>query len=203
MKQNVFIRLVAVMLAVMLCLVFVGCNDDSSTISQPVTTSDKALKECSERDIRLLMEKNLDCVYCFFVADTIHPDNAAVANADGYYKAQTSFFESYDEFESFVTSVYTAEKSNELLHKYPSEDKPLYKSDIEELLVNPDAYTPIDYDVIWDDNYTVNITSSDLSKCEFELTAYTYDEDGNQKDYKALGCAVYEDGAWLLTDMVY
>ena len=187
-------KLLAIMLILTFCLSLSACKNKDENSSDTKTTP--AQTECTEHDIRLLMETNLDCYYLFYVAPL---GEGGGTDSDCYTKAETSFFTSYSELSDFVTKAYTNEKSDFLLNKYPSKDNPLYIDKNGSIYVDLDAVKPVEYNVLWDDSYTVTFTENSPQKCSFTLT--TTDFDGNE--YITSGSAVFENGKWLLTDMVY
>lgn len=187
-------KILAIALILVFCLSLSACKSDNKTTTD--TAKATAQTECSEQDIRLLMETNLDCYYLFYVAPL---SEGGGTDSDGYTKAETSFFTSYSELNDFVTKTYTKEKSDFLLHQYPSKENPLYIEKDGAIYVDLDAVDPDEYFIMWDDSYTIKFTENTTEKCSFTLT--TTDFDGNE--YVTDGSAVFENGKWLLTDIVY
>ncbi|MBQ4128146.1 MAG: hypothetical protein IJD68_00050 [Ruminococcus sp.] len=185
-------KLIALFLAVALLLCLSACNKVDTSQYSHIT---QAKQECSEQEIRQLIEKNLDCYFLFYVSAL---DYSQEENIDGYYKADTSYFESYEALYNFVNDTYVAEKAQELLN-YPSKETPLYKEIDGELYVNPDVIAPVNYEVMWDDSYTLKFKSNSTSACSFEIV--TTDFDGNK--YVTQGAAVNQKKHWYLTDFVY
>lgn len=185
-------KLIALLLAVALMLCLGACNKVDTTQYSNIT---HAKQECSEQQIRQLIEKNLDCYFLFYVSPLGYSEEDST---DGYYKADTSYFDDYEALYSFVNDTYVAEKSQELLD-YPNKETPLYKELAGELYINPDVVPPVDYQVMWDESYTVKFTSNSTSACSFEIT--TVDFDGNE--YVTQGSAVNQNKHWYLTDFVY
>ncbi|MBE6824382.1 MAG: hypothetical protein E7513_03440 [Ruminococcaceae bacterium] len=190
-------KLLALILTLLMCMTLLtACKDESYTLNidnlSDITPADS---ECSELEIRQLMEKNLDCYYMFYVAPIAATDEEL---EKGYYKAETTFFEDYEDFYDFVTDTYIIEKARELL-KYPDKDKPLYKDIDGTLCVNPKAANPTQYEVMWDDSYTVEFTDNSTTQCSFILT--TTDFESNE--YVARGNAVCQDDEWVLVDIVF
>ncbi len=185
-------KLIALLLSVLFVLSLTACNKVDTTQYSNIT---QAQQECSELEIRQLVEKNLDCYFLFYVA----PLNATgEKDENGYYEADTSYFENYEALYSFVNETYVAEKAQELLN-YPSKDTPLYKEIDSKLCVNPDVVPPVNYEVMWDDSYTLKFTQNSTSACSFEIT--TTDFNGNK--YVTHGSAVNQNNHWYLTDFVY
>lgn len=186
-------KLLAILFILAFCLSLSACKNEEQ-ISD--TTQTAAQSECSEQDIRVLMESNLDCYYLFYIAPL---SEGGGTDSDGYTQAEKSFFTSYSELNDFVTNTYTKEKSDYLLHQYPSAENPLYIEKNNEVYVDLDAVKPVEYKISWDDSYTIEFTENSNTKCSFTLT--TTDFDGNE--YQTSGSAVFENGKWLLADMVY
>ena len=187
-------KLLAILLILTLCLSLSACKNNDENPSDKAQTV--AQIECTEHDIRLLMETNLDCYYLFYVAPL---SEGGGTDSDGYTKAETSFFANYSELSDFVTKTYTKEKSDFLLYQYPSKENPLYIEKDGAIYVDLDAVDPDEYFIMWDDSYTIKFTENTTEKCSFTLT--TTDFDGNE--YVTDGSAVFENGKWLLTDIVY
>lgn len=185
-------RLLALILALMMCLSFTACKDkenSQNTEAKPLTKAEL------EHEIRVLMEQNLDCYYMFYVAPLSH---TAQQNSDGYYGTDGAYLADYSALESKVHSTYVSETAEKLL-SYPTATAPLYKDVDDKIFVKPDVITPVEYNILWDDNYTVELLETSDTKCTFKLT--TIDFDSNP--YTTNGCATYVDGKWLLDDLVY
>lgn len=186
-------KIIALVLSLLLCLSVTACKnnqDDSASPSQTAPT------ECTEQDVRILMEHNLDCYYLFYVSPLAQGGGT---DSDGYTKADNSYFASYKELSDFVENTYTQEKSAYLLSSYPTKSNPLYIEKNGLVYIDLDAITPVEYNVIWDDSYTVEFTENSTTKCSFNLTT----EDFEGKEYVASGSAVFENGKWLLEDIVH
>lgn len=186
-------RLSALLLALLMCLSFTACKKDKDKDTK-TATADTAQTECTEQQVKRLVEKNLDCYFIYYVSPLTHTTQQ---NSDGYYGTDGSYFSSYKELEDLVKSTYTAEKATQLL-SYPSENAPLYKNVEGLIFTKPDVIKPVEYNIIWD-SYTVEFTENGTKKCSFKLN--TTDLDG--KEYTTDGEAVFENGTWLLTDLIY
>lgn len=186
-------KLIVLLLAITMMLCFTACKDDTQTASG--SDSVKAVSECTETDVRTLIDKNADCYFLFYVSP-LEIDGGT--DSDGYSKAQTSFFASYSELCDFVNTTYVQEKADELLN-YPSAETPLYIERNGSLYVNSDTVKLVDYDIIWDDTYTIEFLTNSTTECTFSLT--TTDFDG--EEYTTQGKAINENGEWLLSDMIY
>ena len=184
-------RFIALILSLLLCLSVSACKTDDSASQQNVSSS-----ECTEQEVRMLIEHNLDCYFLFYISPLTQGGGT---DSDGYTKADNSYFATYKDFSDFVKNTYTQEKSAYLLGSYPSEENPLYIEKNDLVYVDLDAVTPVEYKINWDDSYTVEFTENSTTHCAFELT--TTDFDGNE--YVTNGSAAFENGKWLLEDMVY
>lgn len=191
MKKLIIFLLVAVM-----CVSFCACKKTpTQPANQTPTVPLEADAVCSDQQIRLMMEKNLDCYFLFYV-DPIQINGSI--DSDKYGVADTSYLADYAALKNKVYDTYISSKAQDLLN-YPDSITPLYKEKNGKLYVNPDAITKTQYDVIWDpDSYTVNILNNSTTACSFELIT-TYEGE----DYIAEGSAKFENGKWLLTDIIY
>lgn len=184
-------KLLALFLVLMMCLSFAACKGkDADTVVASELTSDEL-----EQEIRFLMERNLDYYYLYYVAPLNHTTQQ---NSDGYYGTDGSFLEDYAALENLVNSTYSKQIAAELL-SYPYEGEPLYKNSNGLIFVKPDVISPVEYNILWEDSYTITFTEITDENCSFTLN--TVDIDG--KEYTTEGSAVVENNSWLLTDIVY
>lgn len=193
MKKFISILLVLVLiLSMSFCLASCKKNDtnDSSKVADTETVT-----PLTEQDIRILMEKNLDCYFLFYVAPLNHTTQQ---NSDGYYGTDDTYMKTYDELKELVETTYISEKATELLN-YPSEDLVLYKNVDGLIFEYPAAIKPVEYNIIWDDTYTIDMEK--VSDTEYALTFTTYDFDSN--DYVTEGNIVFENGKWRFSDVIY
>lgn len=179
-------RILALLLVIILCVSLCACKNDADTATQNT--------QCSEQQLRALIERNIDCYYLFYVAP-LSADGEA--NDDGYAKASTIFLQDFAAMNEFLSTTYTKDKTKELLN-YPDKNTPLYKDIDGAIYVNSTVITPQPYEVAWDD-FTVEFTKNKKTRCEFKLTTATFSGDS----YVATGSAVLEDNEWKLTDVVY
>ncbi|MBQ6626295.1 MAG: hypothetical protein IIX27_03280 [Ruminococcus sp.] len=186
MKKTVK-KLLALIIAVLLCLSFTACKNRTENVSNEEAPA------CSEQTIRELMEKNLDCYFLFYVSPIPHTTQQ---NSDGYFGTQEGYFESYEELKNFVFATYTDEKATAIL-EYPEKDAPVYKDSQGLIFVDPTLVPKTEYPVSWEE-YDIDMNTTDTT-CTFTLT--TTDFDGNE--YTAEGKAVLEDNEWRLADLVY
>lgn len=183
-------KLLSVLLILILCLTFTACKKDTAD----ATDSTPAQTECSEQDIKQLVEQNIDCYYLFYVAPL---STDGEPGKDGYSKADTGFFSDYTALYDFVSSTYTSSKTKALL-EYPTTDKPLYKDVENEIYVNADVIDAQTYSISWDD-FDVEFTKNSTTQCEFTLYTTTFDGE----EYTTEGEAIYQNSNWLLTDIIY
>ncbi|MBQ2944880.1 MAG: hypothetical protein IJD93_09390 [Ruminococcus sp.] len=188
-------KLLALFLALMMCLSFTACKDkDTDTGTDTVVASHLSDSEL-ELELRFLIESNLDCYFLFYVAPLNHTTQQ---NSDGYYGTDGSFLSTYAALEDLVYSTYAKDKAEDLMN-YPSEQEPLYKDSNGNIFVKPDVITPVDYNILWEDDYTITFTDRTDKNCSFVLN--TVDLDGNA--YETEGSAVIENNRWLLEDLIY
>lgn len=187
-------RLLALILATLMCFFVTACKDNS-TNDLKNTTTEKFSEEKVEHEIRVLMESNLDCYYMFYIAPLSHTTQQ---NSDGYYGTDESYLESYSKLSEIVYSTYTPQTAKKLL-SYPNDTTPLYKDVDGKIFVKPDVITPVEYNILWDETYTLEFTETSDTKCTFKLT--TTDLDSNP--YETTGSAVNIDGEWVLEDLIY
>ncbi len=186
-------KLLSILLILCMCLAFTACkNNDTDIVDE--TNITQAKTECSEQEIRELIERNLDCYFMFFVAPI---STVGEENEDGYYKADDSFFADYADMYDFVSSTYTSGRTKWLFN-HPKKDKPLYKEIDGDIYVNPSVIKADEYEVAWDE-FELDFVLSSNTQCDFTLT--TTDFDG--KEYTVEGFAVHQGDSWLLTDLVY
>ncbi len=184
-------RLIALIFILIITISFSACKKD------PAPAQDTPSNEhCTQQDIRMLMERNLDCYYLFYVAPI---SEISFTDSDGYSKVNSTFFASYAELCEFVESTYTAEKAFYLLNEYPSAKEPLYFEKNSDFYVNLNVVEPVTYEIMWDDTYTIEFIDNSNEVCTFELS--TTDFDGNP--YTTSGKAVMQNGDWVLTDIIY
>lgn len=185
-------KILALLLAVCLCLSITACNKnvDTTGISN-ITEGD----ECTELELRRLIETNIDCYYIFCVAPLSFSGDA---DDDGYYKADTNFFADYQALSDFVYAAFTDETAAALLSS-PDESAPLYKNVDGAVYVNPDVVQTETYDVIWDDTYEIKFLSNSPTTCSFRLTSVTIEGE----EYVTQGEAVHQGDSWILKDLVY
>ncbi len=180
-------RLFALTLAVLLCLSFTACKNNTAN------TNEEEAPACSEQIIRELMEKNLDCYFLFYISPLNHTTQQ---NSDGYFGTDQGIFETYEDLKNFVFATYTSERATALL-EYPEKDAPVYKDSQGLIFVDPALVPKTEYNVSWED-YDIEMDATDTS-CTFTLTTTDFDN----KEYTAQGSAVLENNEWRLTDLVY
>ena len=181
-------RLSALILTVLLSISLVAC----SCVTQ-ADTQGANVAHCTENDIRALMERNLDCYTLYYISPA---PVTTQQNSDGYLGVDKNFLSDYKTLSDLVTTTYTADKAAEILN-YPSKETPLYKDVQGNLFVKPDLVEFNDYEWSFSE-YTVKIDSDKDNKCTFTLKT----EEGSQT-YETTGTAVYENGKWLLTDIIH
>lgn len=192
-------KIIAILLIVIMCVCVVGCKDDqqqqtakkSASNVQKATTALENTK-CSEQAILLLLESNLDCHAVFYVTPLT---STTQQNSDGYLGVDKNMMADYNTLSELVRNTYCKERAEELLN-YPSKETPLYKNVGGDLFVKPDVVKFEQYNIFWE-NPSVKIIKEDANKCEFEITT-----EKDSQPYTVKSSAVYEDGKWLLTDII-
>lgn len=184
-------KLIALLSALIMCFAFTACKNNPTNNTSDTPT---ATVECTEQDIRTLMERNLDCYFMFYVSPLGHTTQQ---NSDGYFGVDEAYISDYASLKDMVYGTYTAATAERLLN-HPSADTPLYKDVDGKIFMKDDVIDPVTYNIAWDD-YKVEITENSTEKCSFTLT--TTDFDG--KEYKADGIAVNENGTWLFETIIY
>ncbi len=193
MKRFITLTL-ALVLSISMCLSLSSCKKDSNKGTQDSKNA-VTQTELTEQDVRILMEKNLDCYFLFYVSPI---KCTTQQNSDGYYGTEQSYFKTYDELKDLVESTYTEKKATELLN-YPSEDLTLYKNVDGLIFEYPASIKPVEYKVIWDDSYTVEMEK--VSDKKYKLHFITTDLDS--KSYETDGEIVFENGKWRFADLIY
>ncbi len=191
MKRLITLSL-ALILTFSMCLCLSSCKKDEKNGS---SKNANTVTELTEQDIRLLMEKNLDCYFLFYVSPLTCTTQQ---NSDAYYGTDQSYFKTYDELKDLVETTYISEKATELLN-YPSEDLVLYKNVDGLIFEYPAAIKPVEYNIIWDDSYTVEMEKK--SDTKYALSFTTTDLDS--KAYETDGEIVFENGKWRFADLIY
>lgn len=193
-------KIIAIMMIVLLCLSVCACKDDTKpaetnaqkTQQSKGNTDPLKAEKCTEQTILMLFEKNLDCHAIFYVTPLL---TTTQQNSDGYLGVDAKVMKDYDALSKMVHDTYTKETADSLL-SYPSKETPLYKSVDGFLFAKPDVAQFDSTYYAESDSAKVKILSSDNKKCEFEISF-----SGSENKTKTTS-AVYEDGKWVLTEVI-
>lgn len=157
----------------------------------------------TEEGIRALMAENLNCMYNIFVLNHLPIQGDFVAG-QSIYPVNTYKFATFEEFENYVRSVYSKETADLYLYNFPYEGEPMYFEKDCLLYIDLNKVGGKGYYVDWS-NYTVTINSCENDACSFTLNAQVEwpGEEPQAQDYPVEGKAVFENGTWLLTKMLF
>ena len=193
--------------------VLTGCspqtdNEKENPTRQEVTdtaqTDDNVSDEnkIEESTLKAFLEENDKCMRKIFAMSSLpHIDEEVEPNI---YIVDKTYFKSYEDFESYVRSVYCKETADRLLYDYPYEGNPKYINIDGELCVNTALDGSKGYYVDWTD-CKVAIKDSDGKQCTFSVTGQKKEPADNptKEDYTVESKAVFENGKWLLGEMIY
>lgn len=173
-------------------------TDESSEESSEAESSES---DITEEHLGKLFDENLYCMRSVFDLGSL-PYGDEPVQGNNIYKVNSGFA-SYDEFESYVRSVYCEAEADRLLYNTPYEGDPKYLNVDGELCINQDLEGGKGYYVDWN-NYELEIISSDETACEFTVKGILEEpaETVVQEDYIVHGKAVKENGKWVLEKML-
>ncbi len=149
-----------------------------------------------------LFDDNLYCVlYMFYFGN--HLETTGESGGYNLLKVKTDKFASYSAYEVFLRATYTADVVQTLIvpAKYMSGSNG-------ELCLNAAFvedgrfYDVPDYYVDWSD-YQLVVDSFSEKECYFTVTAIENNPSSGQALYERSGKAVYQNGKWILTEVVY
>ncbi len=189
-------------------LVLVNENEISIVAENEETISDKETEtmdyetEQMTNNMLDLFEDNLYCVlYMFYFGN--HLETTGESGGYNLLKVKTDKFASYSAYEVFLRATYTADVVQTLIvpAKYMSGSNG-------ELCLNAAFvedgrfYDVSDYYVDWSD-YQLVVDSFSEKECYFTVTAMENNPGSGQTLYERSGKAVYQNGKWILTEVVY
>lgn len=167
--------------------------------------SDEAVPELDEAAMRALIKENINCNLNIFANGNLMPVDGEYDEAtENLVQVDPSEFADWDSFEAYVRSVYVEKTADMYLYNYPLEGQPRYVNQDGKLYLNLTLCGGKGYYVDWTD-YQIEVTSSTDKRVEVKLTAtveWPADEPVKEP-YEANGAFVYENGKWLLEDMIY
>lgn len=203
-------RLLTMILLLTWCLCACGrvtdggqtASDNGSVASDnAVTTSDSAAApEITMKQLRRLMDENLYCMQRVLTLGFLPYGGDPVAE-DHIYRVQSDRFTTYAQLREYLLTVYTEEETENLLNHggYPT-------------YLDVDGYLCIDvhhtggkgYYVDWT-NYELTLDSMESAACHFTVTGVIEEpaEVPVKEPYSATATAVYENGRWVLTAMIW
>ena len=182
-------------------------KNSSESSSEPVkenkTEADKDNKYVSEKTLRKLVDKSLDCLYNLELS-TPRTVGEPIGNED-IYQVDTAVFKDYDDFQDYFASIYCQNFMDTVINALDSTDsnqKYFCKDGM--LCVNYKYSGSKGYYVDWSD-YTIEIVSASATECEFILTATIEEPADNpvKESYSKTFRAVCENGEWRLTASIY
>ena len=181
-----------------------GNNGDASTENTTEAGSESGQKEAiTEAELSRLFEENLNCMlYIFELGDLPHEEEPM--DGDMIYRVTDDEFQSLADLEEYLLTVYTKEEADRLLYQYPYEDQSKYLEQDGVLCINMALSGGKGYYVDWTD-FEVRIKTIDEDRCTF-LVKGTIEEPADEpilEEYYSEGAAVYENGHWVLEEMMY
>lgn len=157
----------------------------------------------TEAELRNLIDNNIYCMFNVFDLGTL-PTTGEPVDGTNLYQVDTDIFKNYSEFEEYVRSIYSKDWADTLLYNYPYEGVRLYSEVDGKLYVDMTYAGAKGYYVDWND-YSVQIDTVKAGICEFTIkTSVEWPADNPVKeDYILNETAVYENGGWRLTRIIY
>ncbi|MCI6888641.1 MAG: IseA DL-endopeptidase inhibitor family protein [Ruminococcus sp.] len=168
--------------------------------SKPVDVSSS--DSVTEAQLRNLTDQSLYCMANIFSLGSLPTIGEPIK--DNLYQVSTDKFADYETFKNYIRSIYSKEEADVLLNNFPYENTQKYVNYEGKLCLDKNYDGSKGYYVDWD-NYSIEIISQDSSKCDFKvLTTVTLPaENPTPEDYTINATAVFEDGSWKLTSMLY
>ena len=195
-----FISLMFILL--LLCSCLTGCF----VITKEVDVKDKKTEPSfenaiTEEEIKALLSENAYCNINLFTVSSLWPKGDALK--DHIYEADTEKFADYKAFKKYLSNIYTADYVKYLLNDYPEKGNPLYVNIDGKLCINANLMAGRGYDVNWD-NPKITIKEQTETESTFEATVSKTESGKNTKseDYTVTVTAVYENGKWLLPEII-
>lgn len=194
-----------------------GTSADTETSSETETAAEteaaasaetSAETEADENTVsadtlRELMDGNLHCMIYIFSLSSLHYSGNPV-EGEYIYKVDDEKFRTFDDLKNYLLTIYTSDYTDELLYNYPYENDPKYLNINGDLCINAAYDGGKGYYVNWD-NAAIDITYSDSTSCKFTITGQLEEpaEEVIPEPYSVDAEAVYENGRWVLTKMIY
>ncbi len=169
--------------------------------SKPVDVSSSDF--VTEAQLRNLTYQNFYCLTHIFEVGSLPTVGEPIK--DNLYQVNTDEFADYEAFKNYICSIYSKEEADVLLNNFPYENAQKYVDYEGKLCLDRNYEGGKGYYVDWNNNYSIEIVSQDSNKCDFKvLTTVTWPaENPTPEDYTINATAVFEDGSWKLTSMLY
>lgn len=216
--RNINKLMSAAMVALLLCS---GCGGKVSTevsggsssssavqsseaeVSSNEEQEEKQENEITQAELNELFGKNVECMVNIFSINHL-PYSGEPVEGDSIYIVSDDRFNSFSDFEEYVRSIYCTEEADRLLYNFPYEDSPMYVDVDGKLGVDLNYAGAKGYYVDWS-NFEIEINSADGEKCTFTAKG-VIEEPADvpvEEEYKSQGTAIYENGRWVLEEMMY
>ena len=155
----------------------------------------------NENDLETLFDRNLNCVLNIFDLGYLQFEEAS---ENGLHKVTDPRFKDFAELEAYVRETYVPQVANELLFGEIVPGHTMYVNRDGALYIDETVLGGVGYYVDWS-RYTVSVESLDGNTCVFTVTASILEPGDNvtPEPYVKTATAVYENGAWLLTEKIY
>lgn len=232
MKKNQWMKLRSVVMGLAMCgIMLSGCNANGNSqtedkqlepgseteIATQASTKQEKEEDASteagsasgqnetitEEELSNLFKENLNCMlYIFELGDLSHEEEPM--DGDMIYRVTDDKFHSLADLEEYLLTVYTKEEADRLLYHYPYEDQSKYLEQDGVLCINLALSGGKGYYVDWTD-FEVTIKTIEEDRCTF-LVKGTIEEPAEepiQEEYFSEGVAVYENGHWVLEEMMH
>lgn len=150
-----------------------------------------------------LMDENLNCMRHIFALGSL-PYSGDPVEGEYIYKVDDEKFKTFDDLRNYLLTVYSSDYTDQLLYNTPYENDPLYLDINGELCINSARAGAKGYYVNWD-SPAIDIRSSDSTVCQFTITGQLEEpaDEVIPEPYSIDAEAVYENGRWVLTEMIY
>lgn len=176
----------------------------AETESETSAETEEAVENAVSADtLSGLMDENLYCMRYVFSLGSL-PYSGDPVEGEYIYKVDDEKFKTFDDLKNYLLTVYSADYTDQLLYNTPYENDPLYLDINGELCINTANAGAKGYYVNWD-NAVIDIKSSDSTSCKFTITGQLEEpaEEVIPEPYSVDAEAVYENGRWVLTKMIY
>lgn len=155
----------------------------------------------NENDLETLFDRNLNCVLNVFYLGNLQYEQEG---ENGLHRVNDPRFGSFVELENYVRETYVTEVAERLLYEERVPGHTLYVNRGGELYIDETVLGGVGYYVDWS-RYTITVESMTDTSCTFTVTASITEPGDNvsPQPYVKNVTAVVENGAWVLSDVVY